>query len=82
MKIEMYADVYTAQLSKLAFNGVYAICSAIPTWWCWNRVSPYLTEYIPEAFLSLPYWDIVCILFLIPIIGELIGKLIPIFGKG
>ena len=74
----MFGAEYLLALMKIMTNVGFSIVTAIPTWWCWNRIIPvYAVEYIPEMFQTLPYWHIVYMLFLFTVIGEQIAKLIP-----
>ena len=74
----MFGLEYVLALVKIAFNIAFAIISAIPTCWCWNRIIPkYAATYVPEMYQTLPYWDIAAMLFLFTIIGEQIAKLVP-----
>jgi len=78
----MFGLEYLLALMQVMMNIGFAVVTAIPTWWCWNRIIPvYAVDYIPEMMQSLPYLHVIYIIFLITVIGEQISKLIPTIVK-
>ena len=74
----MFGTEYLLALMKIMTNIGFAIVTAIPVQFCWNRIIPkYAAAYIPEMYQKLPFWDTAAILFLIVIVGEYIGHLVP-----
>ena len=41
-----------------------AFIIAIPTYFLWNGMAPTYFAFLPEVYLSVPYWDIVWIVWL------------------
>jgi len=74
----MFGLEYLLALIKVLFNVAFVIVSAIPMYYSWNCIAPkYLTSYIPNIFLNIPYWDMVAIFLVCTFLGEQIQKLVP-----
>ena len=74
----MFGAEYLLALMKIMTTIGFSIVTAIPVQFCWNRIIPkYAAAYIPEMYQTFPFWDTAAILFLIAIIGEYIGELVP-----
>ena len=74
----MFRVEYLLALVKLLFQMGFSIVTALFFKPCWNCVaSNYLADYIPNQFVTIPYWHMVALLFTVVIIGECIQKLTP-----
>lgn len=56
---------------------VFAFFCAIPFWVIWNRLGPYYFEWLPTVWLNIPFWDVVGLFMLLPIVKWVIAMLTP-----
>jgi hypothetical protein len=74
----MFGLEYLMAFVKLFIQLAFAIVSSIIFKPAWNCVaSNYLSEWLPEQFLHIPYWHFVAIILTCSFLGEQISKLTP-----
>lgn len=74
----MFGFEYVLAAIKIMIEVAFAIITAIPLAYAWNRVIPiYFANYLPEVFHNIPYWYMVGILIIATYAGEVIQKLTP-----
>ncbi len=74
----MFGFEYVLAAMKIMINIGFAIVTAIPFYFSWNSIAPkYLSVWIPEVFMHVPYWHIVAFILVATYVGEMIQKLVP-----
>lgn len=73
----MFGLEYIPAFIKIAFNIAFAIVTAIPFSFCWNRLAPIYFNIIPEIYQNIPFWHMAGLLLICTFIGEQIAKLTP-----
>lgn len=73
----MFGLEYLTAFIKVAFNVAFAIVTAVPFYYGWNRIASVYLPFIPDLYQTLPYWDIVGFFLVCTYLGEQISKLTP-----
>ena len=73
----MFGLEYILATIKILFNIAFAIVSAIPACFVWNRIAPIYLDFIPELYQNIPYWHMVGIFLVCTFLGEQIQKITP-----
>ncbi len=73
----MFGLEYVLALIKILFDIGFAIVTAIPACFAWNRVAPIYLGFLPEIYLNIPYWHMVGIFLVCTYTGSQIAKLTP-----
>jgi len=74
----MFGLEYIMALVKMLVQVGFAIVSSIFFKPAWNCVaSNYLSEWLPEQFLYIPFWHCVAFILTCTFLGEQINKLVP-----
>jgi hypothetical protein len=78
----MFGLEYLTAFVGVAFQFAFAVVSAIIFKPAWNCVaSNYLSDYLPENLLHLPYWHVVAVILTCTFIGEQVSKIFPAIVK-
>lgn len=77
----MFGLEYIMAFVDVAFKLAFALVSAIPVTFFWNRLAPiYLGAVTPELYLSVSYKHWVGIIFLLLFAAHMLKKFLPSFS--
>ena len=77
----MFGLEYIIAAIKIFCNIGFAIVTAIPAVIAWNCIAPVYLTFMPEVYLTIPYWHMVSILLVFTFVGEQVSKLVPTLVK-
>lgn len=73
----MFGMEYLLAFIKILCNIGFAIVTAMPFNFAWNKLAPKFLYFIPEVYKQINYWEMVGLLLIITFVGECIQHLTP-----
>jgi hypothetical protein len=55
-----------------AISLLFSMSLSLPFWFIWNKIAPIYFYWLPEVYLTIPFWHCVGLFIVIPIIKKVL----------